>query len=222
MPLETRPTRTLTAEQLENIQQQLEQKSDNIWVASPADPSERETQPDPRPPTLDERLAATAGRCLAEIAVRQTFDGPDPKTLQERLRRFGGSFNRPVAYAPKSAATEGWLLDRLGRPVIVGAATIAPRPTAANPDGPDRDPWNYEFGAGSGQLPNGRLVNDQCVFPDGSSIELSRPDDTGRRRWLIHPPKQHLDLPPDDPGPSARPAESFTLAATVAAYGPRP
>lgn len=227
MPLETRPTRTLTAEQLENIQTQLEQKSDNIWVAPRIDPSERETDPTPRPPTLAERLTKTAGKCIAEVAVRQTVDGPDPKTLQARLRRLGGSFNRPVAYAKKSAVTEGWLLDRLGRPVIVGAATIAPRPAADNPDGPDGSPWSYRFGAGSGQLPDGRLVNDQCVFPDGSSIELSRPDDAGRRRWIIHPPRQYgVDgqppLPPDDPGPSARPASSYTLAAQIAEYGPRP
>ena len=227
MPITTRPTRQLSQDQLENIQQQLEQKTDSIWVQPPVDPSERETQPDPRPPTLEERLSATAGKCIAEIAVRQTFDSPDPKTLQTRLRRLGGSFNRPVAYAKKSAATEGWITDRLGRVEIIGAATIAPRPTTGNPNGPDDSPWSYRFGAGSGQLPDGRLVNDQCVFPDGSSIELSRPDDTGRRRWLIHPPRQYgVDaqpaLPPDDPGPSARPASSYTLAATVAEYGPRP
>ena len=222
MPLETRPTRQLSQDQLENIQQQLEQKSDNIWVAPRIDPSERETQPDPRPPTLDERLAATNGKCIAEVAIRQTLDQPDPKTLQTRLLRLGGTFNRPTAYAKKSAVTEGWLLDRLGRPVIVGAATIAPRPATGTPYGPDLDPWNYEFGAGSGQLPDGRLVNDLAVFPDGSALEYELPDADGRRRWIVHPPKQHLDLPPDDPGPSARPVSSYTLAATVAEYGPRP
>ncbi|MCY3577837.1 MAG: hypothetical protein OXH53_11030 [bacterium] len=222
MPLETRPTRQLDDNQRADIQQQLEQKSDNIWVAPRIDPSERETQPDPRPPTLEERLAATAGKCIAERALAATSDSPDPKTLQTRLRRLGGSFNRPVAYAKKSAVTEGWITDRLGRVEIIGAATIAPRPTTGNPNGPDDSPWNYEFGAGSGRLPDGRLVNDMAVFPDGSSIELARPDGAGRRRWIAHPPKQHLDLAPDDPGPSARPVESFTLAATASEYGPRP